>query len=58
MDIKVCGPETSVELHQTRCVVTDDMIRAAVNAHGASRGGCEWEWMRDALIAALSANKG
>lgn len=34
--------------------VTDDMIRKAVNAHGSSHGPNEWEWMRDALLAALS----
>jgi len=35
--------------------ITDDMIRAACNAHGNSSGSCEWEWMRDALAAAERA---
>lgn len=34
--------------------VSDDMIRAAINAHGSSQGPNEWEWMRDALLAALA----
>lgn len=36
-----------------KLVITDEMVRAACNAHGASIGGCEWYWMYDALTAAL-----
>lgn len=33
--------------------VTDEMVRAAINAHGSSAGATEWAWMQDALTAAL-----
>jgi hypothetical protein len=45
---------TRVRSPQNVPVITDDMIRAACNAHGGSQGATEWEWMRDALTAALS----
>jgi len=38
-------------------VITDDMVRAACNAHGASQGACEFDWMRDALTAALAVGQ-
>ncbi len=41
------------ELRRAR-TVTDNMIRAACNAYGASQGTCEFDWMSDALTAALS----
>lgn len=37
--------------------VTDEMIRAACNAYGASQGSSEWDWMRDALEAALRVGR-
>ncbi len=47
------GPTCDV-CHGVGYIVTDDMIRRACNAHGASTGACEFDWMRDALTAALA----
>lgn len=37
--------------------ITDDMIRAACNAYGSSQSSCEFEWMREALTAALGKSR-
>jgi hypothetical protein len=47
------GP-TCEMCHGVGTIITDDTIRAACNAYGASLGQTEWEWMKDALAAAAT----
>lgn len=59
-DCQVCGHLQGAPIHSPFTIgrpkrgILDDMTRAAINAYGSSQGPNEWEWMRDALCAALT----